>query len=60
MKDFSNEDLYKQYLIEAQADNDTDAVLVQRVCEAERECQKLLSKLYAYRGPIGKVDFAFK
>lgn len=47
-------DDYFNYLLlnETEATDANELSLIKRVCDAEKEGQKLLSKLYAYRAPI--------
>lgn len=48
------EDDYFNYLLlnETEATDTNELSLIKSVCHAEKESQKLLSKLYAYRAPI--------
>lgn len=48
------EDLFNFFLLdETEARDVNELSLVKNVCLAEKESQKLISKLYAYRSPIG-------
>uniref|UniRef100_A0A336LQC0 CSON010152 protein n=1 Tax=Culicoides sonorensis TaxID=179676 RepID=A0A336LQC0_CULSO len=47
------DDYFNNLLLNETEATDTDELsLIKRVCHAEKESQKLLSKLYAYRAPI--------
>lgn len=51
-----SDSLYDKFLnTSAKVQSIHEAILVKQVCTAEKESQKLLSKLYAYRAPIGKI-----
>lgn len=40
-------------------DNTTELELIRKVCQAEKDSQKLLSKLYGYRAPISTIFILF-
>lgn len=49
-----NEALYDDFLnTSSKVLGPNEPMLIKQVCRAEKESQKLLSKLYAYRAPVG-------
>lgn len=51
----SNDVLYDAFLnSSSKVKHAKEAAVIKQVCQAEKESQKLLSKLYAYRAPFGK------